>query len=918
LVSIPLQGANKLPLQVAPVLFEIEPNARYASTDLRQWEVFTRAGVQLSRTLSIEFQDMDPGMKMEGVGPSGAILSVYHGNDPAQWRPHIASYEAVAYRGLYPGIDVVYHRTENGLKGDFIVRPGADPERIRFRFTGGKTLLSKGELDIHPNDGGKNMIERIPSVYEVDGAGDKWARSGRYRQYPDGSVGFEVSGRDPQRELVIDPNLTFSSFVAGSSLDQVTAMAYSAFDKTLVVGGWTESSDLLGVGDASNFKGSIDGFYGRFAVSTAGVVTLTSMTLIGGSGTDKVLSIGVSSSGVVAIGGSTTSQNFPVSSVAPTRWKKLQGTSDGFMAIFAASGTSLLFSSYFGGTGADQITAITIDPTFSIYIAGTTSSRDLPVLRDTPGYSGGQTDGFVGVINADLSVRYLRYVGGAGTDSISSLAMLNGELYVTGGTDSVDLATVNPFTSGFFSGAVLGGGQDAFVMKVNATGTVVYCSYLGGNGGYTGAPEMGNAIAVNPAGEAYVTGVTSSTNFPATSGGFQTQAAAGYGAVDAFLTKFTATGGLGFSTYLGGTSWDQANAITVLKTGFVAVAGMTTSYDFPTLTPMQSTIGSNGSYDGFVSIFTPAGKLAYSSFFGGAGSDAVYAMATNSNSDLFIGGLTTSLNLPKVNALQTYISSSGYHGFLAKFTPVQQVGVFRPSTKQWILSNDFNFSTYSIYSWGALSCANPQPVVGDWDSTGWTRIGMYCDGTWYLDMDGDNLYTAGVDRLVTNFGFTATKPVVGDWDNTGKVRLGFFQNGLWYLDLVGDYVLRYNSQSVFSFGGAGDFPIVGDWLNNGLTHLGIVRFNHFLLDLNGDRTVDTNYNFGSSTDIFMFADWYNTGVKRIGSFRTQGYPIGWWFVDINGNNNLDNGNFPCVPDGCFSQGASGDIPVVGVRGSWRF
>jgi hypothetical protein len=346
---------------------------------------------------------------------------------------------------------------------------------------------------------------------------------------------------------------------------------------------------------------------------------------------------------------------------------------------------------------------------------------------------------------------------------------------------------------------------------------------------------------------------------------------------------------------------------------------MTTSLDFPTLSAMQPAIGSSGSYDAFLSIFTPSGALAYSSYFGGAGTDAANAIATDPGGDVFLGGLTGSYNFPKVNALQTYISSTGYHGFLAKFSPAQQFGVYRPSAKQFILSPAYNPSIYTVYSWSNVTCVNPQPVVGDWDSTGWTRIGLYCDGTWYLDMNGDNLFTAASDRTVTNFGFAGTQPVVGDWDNSGKVRLGFFQNGLWYLDLVGDYVLRYTPQSVFSMGGAGDYPIAGDFSNNGQTHIGVIRSNHWLLDLNGDHVADTNYNFGGKNDKFLFADWDNTGVKRIGIFRqTPGdYPPGWWFVDITGNNALDNPIFPCIPDKCFSNGIPLDLPVVGIRGSWQ-
>ena len=908
----------------APVLFELEPNARYASTDLERWEIFTRSGVTMGRSVSLQFVGADSGVKLEGQGKTRQTLSVYRGNDPSQWRTDCSSFDTLSYRGLYPGIDLVYRRLEGSLKGDFIVQPGADPSRIRFRFSGAQVTVEGDRLRIRA--AGEILEERIPAVYELPGKAVK----AHYRQYRDGSIGIEVKEWNSRHQLVIDPNLTFSTFVAGSLLDQVTATAYSASENMLLVTGWTESGDLLGA-TAGTYKRGADGYYGRFAVAPNGGVSLSSMTLFGGTGNDKPLAIAVNSAGAVAIAGTTTSLNFPT---VLAYQSTISGSSDGFLLRYPARSTTLSSSTYFGGTGTEQITGVAIDSSGKLYFAGTTTSRTLPITSGAlqSAFRGSTSDGFVGTLGSGASpaLGYLTFLGGSGTDSVAGLAQLNGEVYVTGATDSWDFWV----SSGAFQTAS-GGGQDAFVTKLNTSGQIAYSTYLGGAGGSTGQPEMGTAIAVNAAGEAYVTGVTSSSNFPISSGAAQLTLNTAYGQPDAFVTKLTASGGMGFSTFLGGSSWEQSNAVTILRNGLIAVAGQTSSLDFPLKFPTQPTLASSGYYDAFVTVFTSAGAVLYSSYFGGSGADTAYAIVGTSTNDLFVGGTTGSYDMPKVNPLQSNITSSGYHGFLARFAPSQMAGVYRPSAQTFYLIADFNFANYNrypAYSWANVTCPNARPVVGDWDNTGWTRIGLFCDGTWYLDIDGDNLFNAAVDRTVVNFGFAGVVPVVGDWDNTGRQRLGFFQNGLWFLDLVGDYIVRYNTHSpcttpdcpVISMGGTGDYPLVGDFSNNGQTRLGVVRFNHWLLDLNGDYQPDTNYNYGAQRDFFIFGDWDTSGIKRIGYFRSYqdqfgnlDYPSGWWYLDSNGNNNLDNIYFPCQPDRCVSYGIPNDLPVVGVRGSWR-
>ena len=880
--SLTVYGAPSRLDKIKPVLFEIEANSRYASTDLKHWELFTRNRVRFTPNLSVEFMGVSATMRLTGQEPTGSQLSLYLGNEPAGWKGQCGGFNAIAYKGLYPGIDLIYRRLEGHLKGDFVVAPGSDVSQIRFRFPGAGVRIEGKVLRVEV--AGESLEEQIPAVYEVGGGHQVQAD---YVQYPDGTIGFSVRGRDNVHPVVIDPDLTFSTQLGGSLLDQVTALTYSSLEGVLLVVGWTESGDFFQA-NPTTFRGSTDGYFGRFTVGVDGSLTLNSITLFGGTGTDKPLAIAVNQWGTIVVGGSTTSSNFPT--VSPFQSIK-KGTSDGFIIKFPPYTSTFSYSTYVGGLGTDQITGVGLDLLNATYFAGTTSSVSLPVANALqPVFGGGSTDGFAGKFTSGGSLSYLTYLGGRGADSIAGLAALNGEIYLTGATDSSDYRLKDPYQ------ASAGGGQDAFVTKLNSAGQLAYSTYLGGNGGYTGSPEFGSAIAVNSSGEAYVTGMTSSTNFPVANAA-QAQSNFRFGVTDAFLSKFNASGGLAFSTYWGGTSWDQANAITILPSGYVAIGGSTSSLDFPTSGPLGA--GPNpsgsyngaayqGSYDAFVSVFSPAGVLHWSTYLGGYGSDSVAGLSTNAIGEIFIGGLTGSYNFPKVNNIsyQQYpnTSTSGYHGFLAKVgLPREQHGIFRSSTGTfWMVRNEdwlpaVGIGRYYSLDWSNVCPAGTSsneaiPVVGDWDGTGRQRLGLFrrSTNTWYLDMNGDDLFTPGIDRQVNGFGdgiffpSDGGYPVVGDWDGTKVTRLGYFQGGLWFLDINGDRAFTYGVDRVVVFGASSDFPIVGDWTKTGRQRLGTYGRAYVVgdgvtwsLDIFGDFAEGraTKFQYGYSTDFPVFADW---------------------------------------------------------------
>ena len=270
------------------------------------------------------------------------------------------------------------------------------------------------------------------------------------------------------------------------------------------------------------------------------------------------------------------------------------------MTKLNASGSALVYSTFLGGNDWDSGTGISVDAAGDAYVRGQTESTNFPTTAgafDTT-FNGGTLDAFVAKLNASGSALvYSTYLGGSGSESSGNPAGAiavdaTGSAYVTGTTSSANF----PTTAGAYD-TTYNGGYDAFVAKLNASGSaLVYSTYLGGSGG-----DEGWGIGVDAAGSAYVTGLTSSSNFPTTAGAFDTTY---NGNGDAFVAELNTSGsGLVYSTYLGGSSGDQGNSIDLDAVGNVYVAGQIASSDFPT-TPGAFQTSSGGGEDAFVAKFS--------------------------------------------------------------------------------------------------------------------------------------------------------------------------------------------------------------------------------------------------------------------------------------------------------------------------
>jgi hypothetical protein len=381
---------------------------------------------------------------------------------------------------------------------------------------------------------------------------------------------------------------------------------------------------------------------------------LTYSTYLGAGGYDYGNAIAVDAAGNAYITGYTDSYDFPTQN--PIQSSRA-GLHDAFVTKINAAGTALVYSTYLGGSGDDYGNSIAVDSAGNAYVTGYTYSNDFPTRNPLQPNKGNanSTNAFVAEISAaGRSLVYSTYLGGGGTDRANAIAVDSaGSAYVTGSTSSTNFPTRNALQPTYG-----GGPSDAFVTKVSAGGTsLVYSTYLGGGVDSHGAngTDYGNAIAVDAGGDAYVTGYTDSNNFPTRSALQPTYG----GNADAFVTKINAAGtALVYSTYLGGSSYDQGTGIAVDSSNYVYVTGFTTSSNFPTYYPLQQSGGV------FLTKISPAGTaLIYSTYLDG---NQTTGIALDSSSNVYVTGWATNGDITIRNAVQPTFGGGFSDAFVTK------------------------------------------------------------------------------------------------------------------------------------------------------------------------------------------------------------------------------------------------------------
>ncbi|MBI3622118.1 MAG: SBBP repeat-containing protein [Nitrospirae bacterium] len=608
-----------------------------------------------------------PRSAIEGLDPLPAKSHYFIGNDPARWRTNVSHYAKVRYRGLYPGIDLMYYCDSSNtqqVEYDLVVEPGADPRAIRVAVEGVSAVTLDQRGDLLLTTGGGVITQRRPVVYqEIDGvrrpvAGSYVVQSSANRRH---EIGFSVASYDVNRPLIIDPVLALSTYWGGSGHDEATAVAVNIDNGDIFLAGFTDSDNFPVSGTLLN--GVTHAFLTR--LNAAGTAVTYSAYLGGTSDDTQALGLDVDGSGSAYLTGFTKANDFPVfpnDSTTNTYAYQLApgGLSDAFVAKLDPRGT-VAYATYLGGTGADQGNGIKISGT-SAYVVGTTESGDFPThvpLQDKNG--GGEEKGkdvFLSRLNAaGTALIFSTYFGGKGTDEGLALAVgFDGTAVVTGSTNSGPF-TIVPASPPFQS--VYGGGvSDALVARFSADGrTLLYWTYLGGDGA-----DVGRAVTVDTNVRAYVTGETDSTTFPVTADALQPDKNGNpqAGNLDAFIARVDSSGkNLDYSTYLGGSEDDVGHGIALSPEDFIYVTGETASAaDFPTLNTAQNGYG-GGAHDAFVTRLEPNWQLNYSTYWGGDGDDVGRAIVVDVGVAHIVGSTNSTDMNTTANPLQGHLGLDG-------------------------------------------------------------------------------------------------------------------------------------------------------------------------------------------------------------------------------------------------------------------
>lgn len=651
----------------------------------------------------------NPAPRIEGVDPLPGRANYFIGNDPNKWKASIPTYGRVRYSNVYPGVDLVHYGNQGRLEHDFVIAPGADPRRIQLSFEGVDEVGIDGIGDLVLGSGASAVRLHKPLVYqEVSGTrriiGGWYVLKGKRR------VAFEVARYDRAKPLVIDPLLSYSTYLGGSSDEYCLGLARDA-SGNLYVGGMTQSTNFPTTAGA--FRTVAAGAWDVFVtkLNPTGTAVLFS-TYLGGSSEEDTRGLAVDDSGVY-VAGFTFSSDFPTTPGAYQR--AFAGFKDNFVSKLTPGGDSLVYSTFIGGSAQEEGGRLAVDSSGNAYITGETASGDYPTTPGAfqPYHRGGQKDAFVTKLNtAGTALVYSTYLGGSSWDGGTAIGVDSfGYAYAAGCTESPDF----PVTAGAFQTS-LRGSCEGYVTKLNLAGTgVVYSTFLGG----TGFDRI-LAIALDADGNAYLTGQTQSSDFPRTPGAFQPAYSGGW---DAFVAKLNATGSvLVYSRYLGGSGDDVGYKITVDSAKNAYVTGYTYSVNFPTLNPVMPQYG--GGWDAFVTKVDAAGALVYSTYLGGSGDDMGMEIVVDPAGGVYVGGETGSTNFPITpGALQTTLAG-GFDAFLAKIGTVQadfflhgSTGTANPPT----LFLDGSAPTAGTTKYKdsvavKFSGGNPWKEVGTWDA----------------------------------------------------------------------------------------------------------------------------------------------------------------------------------------------------------
>jgi len=597
------------------------------------------------------------------------------GNDPAHWRTDVPNYATVIVKDIYPGIDVRYSGDGNGQAVyELLAVPGADAARIKLHYEGAEQISVDAEGRSIMRATWGHMIEAMEP--RAQGSGLISPRSSARLVSTDaGGPGGANSYRAQSTAVA----LSYSTYLGGGDSDYGYGIAVDGGGNAYVTG-VTYSANFPTQNPYQADQTNYDVFVTKLSSSGSSLVY---STYLGGTDGDGGWAIAVDAGGNAYVTG-RAGRDFPTQNPYQPAY---QGLDDVFVTKLSSSGSSLVYSTYLGGGDYDFGNGIAVDVSGNAYVTGQTLSPNFPAQNPYQAYQGGW-DAFATKLSpAGNSLVYSTYLGGDASEFGLGIAIDgSGNSYVTGWTSSIDFPTQNPYQS------ALQGLDDVFVTKLSSSGSsLVYSTYLGG-----GDDDIGNGIAVDGSGNAYVTGQTLSPDFP-TQNPYQS---AHQGLDDVFVTKLSSSGSsLVYSTYLGGDAWDDGLGIAIDGSGNSYVTGWTSSIDFPTQNPYQAF---QGEWDAFATKLSPAGNcLVCGTFLGGGERDFGFGIAVDGSGDAYVTGRTFSTDFPTLNPYQGTLQN--IDAFVAKIAPPDQMPCLTPG---------LTFALKSGSSWDELKVSLTGAIDG--------------------------------------------------------------------------------------------------------------------------------------------------------------------------------------------------------------
>jgi Bacterial Ig-like domain (group 3)/Beta-propeller repeat len=714
--------------------------------------------VSAADTLHMRLIGASVDSELSGEDRLPGVVNYFYGRDPAQWHMGIPMFSKVAYKGVYPGINLVYYGNSSRLEFDFQLAPNASVSSIRLQFAGAKAkeLDRNGNLILFAED--SHISFHKPLVYQLNSDGTRHLIAGGFRVLDSGAVGFKLGHYNHSRPLVIDPILDYSTYVgarsgataiAVDSAGEAFVAGYAGPNMPTTVGAYQRNFPAAGKNDSAPVGRSLSDDTAAFVAkfNSAGTALLY-CTYLSGADNDAADAIAVDAAGNAYVAGQTHSADFPVTQGAFQTTKVAHGGA-GFITVLNSSGSGLIYSTFLSGSTETVIYGLALDNLDNVYVTGVTVDLDFPVtagaFQSTSAANPLGGTGFVTKLAAGgQTLLYSTYLGGSSFDVANGIAVdANGDAYIAGGTQSPDFPTTPGAFQRVNKATVFNPLGGSFVSKLNPSGTaLVYSTYLDGS-----VTDVANAIAVDTAGSAYVTGFATSSDFPTTPGVIQPTLgpdAAGVGLFEmsnVFITKLNPAGsGLVYSTFLGGSQspnpgayGDAGSSIAVDSSGNAYIVGSTEDLDFPvtsgSLQSQNITQIVSGDLASFVTKVNPtASKILYSTYLTGSGDqsgdqagascDCATGVALDSSQNVYVTGRTLSTDFP--TTLGTFQSQSGFGlssdvaAFLTKFDSVEMQSL--PSTQTTLTATpnpqmDGQPVTFTA-TVGSLSGNTPTGTVG--------------------------------------------------------------------------------------------------------------------------------------------------------------------------------------------------------------